>query len=311
MAILENVKTGKRIILFTRHSFGRDLSNICVIERKDVSRNHAIIHWEKSCWYLTDVSCNGTFVNKITVCHTSVELKKNDLIHFAGDHKNIWKLIDSGEPSSFLRSLDRSEENIELMTGIVFWDQRKLKTLFKDIYQRWFLDDGDSIKNVESGDVFVVNQIEYEFVENEYLEDTQRNFDILSEICLRLEISEDEEEISSQIIMNDLVYDLGVKSYNYLLLILIRNYEEDKKKNIPLDKCGWINMRDLSILLGKEILKDIDEYYINNLIYRLKKNLLRIKPYGNVFSNVIQRKRGKLRFGLNHFEIKKVPFLVE
>jgi len=64
-------------------------------------------------------------------------------------------------------------------------------------------------------------------------------------------------------------------------------------------------MDDLYEALSKELLKEVDAYYINTLIHRLRKNLINLPPYGFLFANIVERKKGKLRFGLPNFEIEK------
>lgn len=53
--------------------------------------------------------------------------------------------------------------------------------------------------------------------------------------------------------------------------------------------------------LSKEELKEIDQYNLNTRIRRIRKGLLALQPYGNQFVNIIERKRGAVRF--NHTKI--------
>ena len=305
MAVLENVNTGKRTILFCHHTFGRDPSNRSIIERKNISRSHAIIHWENSAWYLTDSSCNGTFVNEKHLCHKCVQLKENDLILFPGDNTNSWKLIDVDQPRSFLRAVDSTEDHIQLPDGIVFWEDQTLKTIYRDLNQNFIYDDGDMVRCVKMGESFVINQSEYVFVENEYLEDTRRNLDLRGDVYLELVLSCDEEDVNAKIHLNDLTFDLGCRTYNHLLLQLVKIRQSDKEQGLTDLQSGWIKSKDLGKILSKEVLKEVDDYYINNLIYRLRKHVLKFQPFGNVFANIIERKNGKLRYGFEKSVIKK------
>lgn len=311
MAVLENVNTGKRIILFCHHTIGRDQSNHCIIEKRNISRSHAIIHWENGMWYLTDVSSNGTFVNENHICHERVGLNINDLISFSGENTDSCKLLNADQPRSFLRALDCIENNIELPDGIVFWEDQMVKTIYRDANQNFLYDDGEIVRYVIAGEFFVINKIEYEFIENEYLEDTKRYLDLIPNLYLELVLSCDEEDVYAKIHLNDLIFDLGCRTYNQLLLQLVRIRERDKVEGLTNNQRGWIKCKNLGDILSKEVLKEVDDYYINNLIYRLRKHVLELHPYGNIFANIIERKNGKLRFGFDTAVIRKEELYIE
>lgn len=311
MAVLKNVNTGKSTILFCHHTIGRDQSNRCIIEKQNISRSHAIIHWENGMWHLTDVSSNGTFVNENHIRHERVKLNKNDLISFSGDNTDLCELINVDQPRSFLRALDCLEGNIELPDGIVFWEDQSVKTIYRDAIQNFLYDDGEIIRYVKTGETFLINQIEYEFIENEYLEDTKSYLYLIQNLYLELVLSCDEEDIHAQIHLNDLTFDLGYRAYNQLLLQLVKIKQKDKIDGLADEQRGWIKCKDLGEILSKEVLKDVDDYYINNLIYRLRKHVLELHPYGNVFANIIERKNGKLRFGFDTAVIRKEELYME
>lgn len=311
MAVLENVNTGKRTILFCHHTIGRDTSNRCIVDRKNISRSHAIIHWENGMWYLTDVSSNGTLVNEKHICHERVKLNKNDLISFSGNHADSSKLINADQPRSFLQALDCTEDNIELPDGIVFWEDQTVKTIYRDVNQNFLYDDGEIIRYVNTRESFLINHIEYEFIENEYLEDTKRYLSLSQDLYLELVLSCDEEDVQAKIYMHDLTFDLGFRAYNQLLLQLVKIRQRDKVDGLLDEQRGWIRCKDLGRILSKEVLKDVDDYYINNLIYRLRKHVLELHPYGNIFANIIERKNGKLRFGFDKSVIRKEELYIE
>ncbi|MFA9372044.1 MAG: FHA domain-containing protein [Labilibaculum antarcticum] len=311
MAVLENVKTGKKTILFCHHTIGRDQSNRCIIEKRNISRSHAIIHWEYGMWYLTDVSSNGTLVNDNHICHERVSLNLNDLISFSGENTDSCKLINADQPRSFLRAFNHIEDNIELPEGIVFWEDQTVKTIYRDPNQNFLYDDGEIVRYVNAGETFVINKIEYEFIENEYLEDTKRYLGVMLNLSLELVLSFDEEDVYAKIHLNDLIFDLGCRTYNQLLLQLVKIRQRDKTDGLIDEQRGWINCKDLVEILSKEILKEVDDYYVNNLIYRLRKHVLELHPYGNIFANIIERRNGKLRFGFDTAVIRKEELYIE
>jgi len=311
MAVLENVKTGKKTTLFCHHTIGRDQSNRCIIEKQNISRSHAIIHWENGMWHLTDVSSNGTFVNENHIRHERVTLNENDLISFSGDHAHSCKLVNLEQPRSFLRARNFLEDNIELPDGIVFWEDQSVKTIYRDAIQNYLYDDGEVIRYVKTGELFVINQKEYEFVENEYLEDTKRYLYLIQNLYLELVLSCDEEDVNAKIHLNDLTFDLGSRTFNHLLLQLVKIKNKDKADGLTDEQRGWIKCKDLGEILSKEVMKEVDDYYINNLIYRLRKHVLALHPYGNIFAKIIERKNGKLRFGFDSAVIRKEELYIE
>ena len=117
--------------------------------------------------------------------------------------------------------------------------------------------------------------------------------------------SSDEENISSNIKINDLTLELGERVYNHLLLHLVRVRKQDLECGMDNRSCGWVQLEELNHALSKEMLRDVDEYYVNILIHRLRKNLINLIPYGHLFTHIIERKKGKLRFGLLNFQIEK------
>ncbi|MDQ2179998.1 FHA domain-containing protein [Marinifilum sp. D714] len=305
MAVLENVVDGERMILFCQHSIGRDYHNRCVIQERDVSRNHAIIHWENGNWYLTDSSRNGTLLNQNMIYHSSTIIKKNDIIQFSIYKRTVWKLIDDSPPSSFLEHKTFSRSYIELRDGAIFLENNDAKILFRNSNSDWVIHDQEGEKILIDGELCIIDDEEYIFVENEKLEETSRKIDFSEEACIKLQISNDEEEVTARIHINDFILDLGTRSYNLLLLYLIRIKQDDRVSGLNEEASGWVDCKDVIRDLSKEVLKEIDDFYINNLIYRLRKKLMELEPYGHLLMNIIERKKGRLRCGLSKFEIHK------
>ncbi len=305
MAKIKNKRSGEVQVLFNQHTVGRDSKNLIVISEGDVSRKHAIIYWENRNWFLTDFSSNGTKVNKNLVHHATQKLRMNDVIQFARSEVGVWELIDSKGPCSFLKSTTDSQKIIDLENGMVFPGRKSQCTLFRDKYLNWILDDGKNQTILRGGGKYRINNDEYVFVENECQTETLCNIDITENACFHLILSEDEESVVAQIRVNDLTLDLGNRSYNQLLLFLARERKKDLEQGIGDKNSGWVLTNELNSALSKEVLRDVDEYYINNLIYRLRKSLLDLEPWGHLFADIVERERGRLRLGMAKFKIEK------
>ncbi len=311
MAILENMLTEECIILQSQHTIGRNRNNLSILNESDVSRKHAVIYWEGNSWFLTDYSSNGTKLNNIHLHHSTHKLKENDIIQFSSKETGKWKLINSNRPCSFLKAVHTPRKYVELENGIMFPTNSSRWVIFRNNKQNWIIDNGITETVLEGGKMYYIDTEQYIFIENECQKETQRNIDITENACFELTLSNDEEDISAQIKINDLVLDLGNRAYNHLLLHLARIKKQDLESGMSEHLCGWVHIDALNHALSKEILQDIDEYYINNQIYRLRKNLLNLSPFGHLFANIIERKKGKLRFGMSDFKIKKEQMLTK
>ena len=306
MAVVENKLNGEKFILHSQHTIGRDRNNICLLDENDVSRKHAIIYWENDCWQLTDFSSNGTKVNSTYVHHTTKKLEKKDLLQFSSTKGGIWKIVNLDPPNSFLKAINSNNESIDLKIELSLHNGNNSKlTFFQNKDQKWVMDDEVEETILIHKERYLINGASYQFIENEILSETLLNTDITKNACFQLLISIDEESITSKIKINDLELDLGNRVFNHLLLHLVRVKQQDLNSGLNDKLCGWVDMDDLYEALSKELLKEVDAYYVNTLIHRLRKNLMNLPPYGFLFANIVERKKGKLRFGLANFEIEK------
>lgn len=305
MAIIENTLDKQKIILHSQHTIGRDINNISSLNENDVSRKHAVICWENNCWQLTDLSSNGTKLNSSIIHHATKKLKINDLLQFSSIGNSIWRIIDIDEPKSFLKS-NNANNDINFDRGGVFIEKNQYRlTIFKNSKQKWVLDNEKEERELIHGEKYIIHDNSYKFIENDCLSKTVLNTDITKNACFQLSISNDEEHITSKIKINDLELDLGNRVFNHLLLYLIREKQKDVNSGINGESCGWVYMENLTKNLSKELLKEVDDYYINTQIHRLRKNLMNLPPYGFLFANIIERKKGQLRFGLTKYEIER------
>ncbi|BDD02685.1 FHA domain-containing protein [Aureibacter tunicatorum] len=309
MGIIKSTQSQRSFILHSQYTIGRDVNNMYRLHVSDVSRKHAVIFWEVGLWKLTDHSTNGTMLNGKHVNHETVELKVGDRIVFSNEIEDELTVMDLASPSSYLLASHPDYRFIELRDQVVLSQESELNySLFLNKDQSWVLDNCDEEVVLRHGEKYNIMHCEYEFFENNSLEETVKNNDIASQACFEFMLSYDEENVFSKIKINDLTMDLGGKVFNQLLLLLARMKKRDMDEGIEESASGWVAVSDLERMLGKELFKDVDVYYINILIHRLRKFLTELKPYGYLFANVIERRKGKLRFNFSRFEIKKEAF---
>jgi len=306
MAIVKNKLNKEKLILHCQHSIGRGRDSTSFFNQKDVSRKHAIICWKNNYWQLTDTSSNGTKVNSKYAHHTTKKLEVNDLIRFSNNEEAAWEIVNLDPPSSFFRAIDNNSDFIVLNKGKLLTKGNNSKwTFFQNNVQKWVMDNEEESTILINKEKYLIDGVLYEFIENENLSETILNTDITDKACFQLVISVDEESITSKITINDLELDLGNRVFNHLLLHLVRAKQQDLEFGYEDKLSGWVYLDDLNHSLSKELLRDVDVFYINTLIHRLRKILINLPPYGGLFAHIIERKKGKLRFGLSNFEIEK------
>lgn len=305
MALVQNQQLNRVVVLHSQHTIGRDKNNTSVFTQSDISRKHAIIFWENNHWQLTDLSSNGTKVNGKLLHRATYTLKMNDEIQFSSKSNDVWTVSNLDAPQCYFKELDGSSTLWIHPDGELLELGAQTYAVFKNLEQLWVLDNGSEEVVLEEGIAYPLNGKKFTFTINEAMENTLLTADITKNACFKLFLSFDEEQIISKIAINDLELDLGNRVFNHLLLYLIREKQKDLSFGVTDTSCGWVYMDDLNKAMSKELLKEVDAYYINTLIHRLRKFLMKLKPYGFLFANIIERKKGQLRFGLSKFEINK------
>lgn len=306
MAIIKNIRTQEIIYLNTQHTFGRNrhTSNTYLSEQ-DISQSHALISWKGSHWYIQDHSRNGTLVNGEYINHATVKLSKGSKIQFGEQETTQWEMINLDSPSSYLKSLEDPNKIIELTSCHAFPDDEKPEVLIYPGDATWKLEKNGEALDLVQGEVYDVDNEKYVFVENNILEDTMDNGHVVNNAYFQFTLSSDEEHIRIKIITQNQELDLGERVHNYILLALARKRLIDVKIDHVLGDQGWITIDDLLKDMSREFGKELDVYYLNLKIYRLRKLLLETKPYGYLFSNIIERRYGEIRLAHRYFQILK------
>ncbi|WP_025743980.1 FHA domain-containing protein [Aquimarina pacifica] len=306
MAIIKNNRTGEIVYLNTQHTFGRN-RNIAntYLSGQDISQSHALISWRGSDWYLQDYSRNGTLVNGEYINNTTIKLSKGNTIQFGEQETALWKLVDVGSPSSYLRPINLNEEIIELNSCYAFPNEEKPEALIYPEDDAWKIEKEGVATKLTHNNIYTINNKEYTFVENNVLEDTMDNGHIVNNAYYQFTLSSDEEHIHIKIITQNQAVDLGERVHNYMLLALARKKLDDAQNELVDADQGWMTIDDLLEDMSKEFRKELDVYYLNLKIYRLRKLLIETKPYGYLFSNIIERRSGEIRFAHPFFKIIK------
>lgn len=139
-----------------------------------------------------------------------------------------------------------------------------------------------------------------------YLEDTVDHFNLIRHAVFLFSLSRNEEHIRLQLkVSADQLIDLGSRAHNYLLLALARKRLADHLLKQRPEEQGWISLDELISDISKEMRKEIDVYFINLQIFRLRKQLYEQLSFGQMFANVVERRMGEVRLGHPYFSISK------
>lgn len=306
MAIIKNNRTGETVYLNTQHSFGRNrhTSNTHIPEQ-DISQSHALIFWKGNDWYIQDHSRNGTLVNGKYINHTTVKLSKSCKIQFGEQGSTQWEMINLSPPMSYLKSTHDQNDIIELASCYAFPDEKTPDIFIYPADGIWKLEEKGIAHDLGHGETYHINNKEYIYIENRVLEDTMDNGYVVNNAYFQFILSSDEEHIQIKIIIQNQELDLGERVHNYILLALARKRLIDVRMGCAFGDQGWIAIDELLSDMSKEFGKELDTYYLNLKIYRLRKLLIETKPYGYLFSNIIERRHGEVRFSHRYFQILK------
>jgi hypothetical protein len=109
---------------------------------------------------------------------------------------------------------------------------------------------------------------------------------------LHLTVSLNEEHVTCTIdIGGTLRADLGERGHHYCLLTLARLRMDDARRGFDASSQGWIDNNALATMLG------LDVPHLNIQIHRLRRQILKALPHGVEPFDVIERRRGEVRFG--------------
>lgn len=109
---------------------------------------------------------------------------------------------------------------------------------------------------------------------------------------LHLQVSLNEEHVTCMIgIGLALRADLGERAHHYCLLTLARLRIDDARSGVDTSSQGWIGSAALAAMLG------LDVAHLNIQVHRLRRQILKSLPPGIDTFEVIERRRGELRFG--------------
>jgi hypothetical protein len=305
MGRIKNTQTDQIIILRTVHTLGRHSGSvITLLDDPSASRLHAYIQWTGTHWEIRDSSSNGSWINqqKLGTGH-KCKLKPGDLLQFGSGQGTTWQLLCDLPPKSLLVPIKHEADDIEL-DGMVALpsDQMPVVTLYQLRDGSWIWEDSSDIKKLENGHLLEINDQSWCFIDASPVENTLRldtkQADPIRSVRVRFVVSQNEEHVSMQLFTSQLQLDLGERVHHYLLLILARKRVQDQQAGVEMNEQGWYDKDVLCQQTG------MDEKHINLQIYRLRKQLVQTQPSALELLQIVERRRGELRFAFNQIEVE-------
>ncbi len=304
MATLLNTESNLQTILRSQHIFGRhSVSSNTVLDNPEASRLQASIQWNGSCWVLQDTSSNGTFINgKLINGGVKKRLEQGNRIQFGALSACEWVFINDEAPQCMLVPLETGSSPIEL-NGIVVLpnDDSPEITLYQSPNGDWVCENESGVTTLEAGLKISTKDNNWYFVSADTFDSTkkaEKHPKTISDLIeVNFIVSKNEEHVSLSILFENILIDLGERTHHYLLLILARKRMADHQLGLDKSEQGWIDKNLLSQQVG------LDENYINIQIYRFRKQLIKARPSAMQLLQIIERRRGELRFALTSVNI--------
>ncbi len=317
MAYLRNLQTNKKLYLHAHHTFGRrrEAVDTC-ISKAEISKIHAAIEWTGQHWQIRDLGRNGTWLDRQKLpTAKNTQLQLGQVINFANQPQNNWGIENLDAPCNLLLGLNAESPTETLTVYHLLPDSTNpLAVLsFCSLRGQWHLQ--TAVGNEELDDLerpiptngivefshyqwqlFVCTQQEQTvnlMYEQAHAEDCEFHF----------EVSLDEETTQLSMIYQREKIDLGERSHHYLLLHLARLKAEHAKQGLDAASQGWINNEQLTRELG------INISYINIQILRARKQLANAFPGMSGMVDLLQRRRGSIRFNCPQMQISKGGYI--
>ena len=308
MAMLTCENSCKSIYLRDFHRLGRLAHSVdTLFNYPEITRIHAIIEWVEPNWYIRDLSKNGIWLNgKKLEKQSKSQLALHDKISFSEINKVSYQLTSIEPPKDLLLPVDNSSlDAIELERYhflpnnqdpkiIVYFDPHKYTWCYEDT-------DDHQLMTLEDGDTITVEAQQWQLFKAE-MASQENTIDLnpfpSDDIQFIFSLSLDEEQTELKVKHNGKLLDLDVRSHHYLTVLLARYKLADIKNKFEFDVQGWVQVKKLARDLG------INECHVNIQIHRARKQF--IESLTNVSADLlIERKRGKVRFGGDDYIIYK------
>lgn len=319
MAQLLDTSTNRVHPLRAHHTLGRSAQDVDTsIAWSTVSRIHAAMEWDGQQWRIRDLSRNGTWLDKIKLtARESVPLRAGQHLRFGSSDADHWELIDDSAPISLLIGGSADDElialkpylflpNEESPTAVIFYCQRTERWLQQSIVASDAAavdsDESDEEIPLQHGSLIQSGDKQWKL----FLADSAAVTQVQTSVGERLQefefifnLSLDEENTELSLKNKDRTVDLGDRAHHYLLAHLARHRAAEASSGLDQKNQGWVDNAQLIRDLG------VDMPHINIMIFRARQQLAREIAESLESDVLVERRRGRIRFGCPRFSVYK------
>ena len=306
MAIFRNKLDERGTVLRPVHAFGRRPSACqTVLKAPDVSQVHALVRWNRHAWEIVDQSRNGTTLNgeRLTNGRWTV-LPPGAEVRLGSNDESVWVADDLTPPVTCLFSSEGLGAPVALSLRenlLPDPQQPEVNVYFHE--GKWVLEHIDGVDALSDGAMVRTSGSTWEFVLCDDLESTAENTLAQAspppvDVALHFNVSQNEEHTSLSLVTDGKSVSLGERIHHYTLVTLARVRSQDAQRGLAPQSQGWIALDELSRMLG------VEPSYVNIQIFRAKHQILNALPAQPADAQLVERRRGDVRFG-------SFPFLIQ
>lgn len=312
MAQIRDTESQRTFPLRSHHTIGRCAERSDTIVSSPItSRIHLSVEWDGERWNARDLSKNGTWLGDSRLyANESVPLNLGDRLHLGGPDMPPLELVDDTPPRSTLAAMNTATTELALEPYVFLPSQENPEAVLIYSYHRhsWLLHamDHDHTQAAERvihhGDTLRYGDYEWQM----FLVETGQTTELrhipqnsLEDIEFVFDLSQDEENTALQMKCGQIDLDLGERSHHYLLLHLARLRATHAAAGLDQKIQGWIDNEQLKKDLG------LDMPHINIMIFRARKQISESLANNLDSEQLIERGKGRMRFGGPRFKIYK------
>jgi len=291
------------IYLRSSHCIGRSENNAnTVVSGSEISRIHVVIEWDGRCWFIKDVSNNGTLVNGTRLIKNEHQkINVGDEFHLATIKNEGFIVEDVSPPANLLVPVlcDNKIKPIILtdFNLLPTEESPELSLFYVDSCDQWYkeyLNDNESrAYPISASDLIILGGIQWrmEIMTDEEVTVLMYKHKVLSnKVQYRFNLSDDLRDTKLTITTEDETIELEDKEHHRLTLSLAKHRFNDVKKGFSADDQGWRFRTSLASELG------IDITSLNAQLCHAKQQFR--KHVGEYYDGdeLIERKGNKIRF---------------
>jgi hypothetical protein len=307
MAILEQLETGMRSVLLSRHLIGRSKNAHLRLDAPTISGEHATIRWNGAGWEILDLaSRNGTRVDGRRLAPGErVALRRDAVIGF-GTGTQDWRLVDDGPPSTMAMPADggeplQAEDEFLALPG----EDEPEVTVYRNRAGEWVIErSGSDAERAVDGHEIVAGERRFVLHLAEAIAVTwegQVATVNLHDAVMCFAVTRDEEHVELALVDGRRRIDLGARAHFYLLVVLARARLADAQAGVSDESGhGWLYQDDVADMLGIEL------KHLNVVVYRCRRHLASAGVLNA--ADVIERRNDsrQIRLGVGRIEIASI-----